>query len=189
MPLATRNSKATIGSPGDLPGLQPRATLPRTITIPRWSNRNSPLPPAQRSFFHDTPPPSFDLLFFTSRATEPFDSVASLPYLTIQRSSPVTPAIEIHNDRIAEFCARHRIRRLALFGSVLRPDFRPESDVDVLVEFEPGASIGYFALARIERELSTLLGGRKVDLRTPQDLSRYFRSSVIAGAYVIHGPS
>jgi hypothetical protein len=101
----------------------------------------------------------------------------------------VTPAIEIRNDRIAEFCARYRIRRLALFGSVLRPDFRPESDVDVLVEFEPGASIGYFALARIERELSILLGGRKVDLRTPQDLSRYFRSSVIAGAYVIHGPS
>ena len=72
---------------------------------------------------------------------------------------------------------------------MLRSDFRPESDIDVLAEFEPGAAIGYFELARIERELSALLGGRKVDLRTPQDLSRYFRSSVIAGAYLIHGPT
>ncbi len=101
----------------------------------------------------------------------------------------MTPAIEIRTDRIAEFCERHRIRRLSLFGSVLRSDFRPESDVDVLAEFEEGTSVGYFALARIERELSALLGGRMVDLRTPQDLSRYFRRSVIAGAYVIHGPS
>ena len=100
----------------------------------------------------------------------------------------MTPAIEIHNDRISEFCARHRIRRLALFGSVLRPDFRPESDVDVLVEFEPGAAIGFFGLARLERELSALLGGRRVDLRTPQDLSKYFRNSVVDHAYVIHGP-
>jgi len=84
---------------------------------------------------------------------------------------------------------RHRIRRLALFGSVLRPDFGPESDVDVLVEFEPGAAIGFFGLARLERELSALLGGRRVDLRTPQDLSKYFRNSVVDHAYVIHGPS
>ena len=84
---------------------------------------------------------------------------------------------------------RHRIRRLALFGSVLRPDFGPESDVDVLVEFEPEAAIGFFGLARLERELSALLGGRRVDLRTPQDLSRYFRNSVVDHAYVIHGPS
>ena len=101
----------------------------------------------------------------------------------------MTPAIEIHNEQIAEFCVRHRIHRLALFGSVLRPDFRPESDVDVLVEFEPGAAIGFFGLARLERELSTLLGGRRVDLRTPQDLSIYFRNSLVDQAYVIHGPS
>src|SRR5512139_4029982 len=82
-------------------------------------------------------------------ATESFDSVASLPYLSPGRSHAVTPAIEIPSDRISEFCARHRIRRLALFGSVLRSDFRPESDIDVLAEFESGAAIGYFELARI----------------------------------------
>jgi hypothetical protein len=101
----------------------------------------------------------------------------------------VTPAIEIHKDRIADFCARHGIRRLALFGSVLRQDFRSDSDVDVLVEFQPETTIGFFGLSRIERELSVLLGGRKVDLRTPEELSRYFRSSVVNEAYVIHGPS
>ncbi len=101
----------------------------------------------------------------------------------------MTPAIEISSERIAEFCTRHRIRQLALFGSVLRPDFRPESDVDVLVEFELGAAVGFFGLARLERELSTILGGRRVDLRTPQDLSKYFRDSVIDEAYIIHGPS
>ena len=101
----------------------------------------------------------------------------------------MTPAIEIRNERIAEFCAKHRIRRLSLFGSVMRPDFRPESDIDVLVEFEAGAAVGFFGLVRLERELSTLLGGRKIDLRTPQDLSRYFRNSIIDQAYVIHGAS
>ena len=101
----------------------------------------------------------------------------------------MTPAIHIRNDQVAEFCARHRIRRLALFGSVLRPDFRPESDVDVLVEFEPGAAVGFFGLARLERELSSLLGGRRVDLRTPEDLSRYFRKSVVDQSYLIHGSS
>jgi hypothetical protein len=61
--------------------------------------------------------------------------------------------------------------------------------VDVLVEFQPETTIGFFGLSRIERELSVLLGGRKVDLRTPEELSRYFRSSVVNEAYVIHGPS
>ena len=99
------------------------------------------------------------------------------------------PAIHIRNEQVAEFCARHRIRKLALFGSVLRPDFRPESDVDVLVEFEPGAAVGLFGMARLERELSSLLGGRRVDLRTPEDLSRYFRKSVVDQSYLIHGSS
>ena len=100
----------------------------------------------------------------------------------------MTPAIEIGKDRVTEFCIRHGIRRLALFGSVLRKDFRSDSDVDVLVEFQPGTAIGYFGLARLERELSALLDGRKVDLRTPQELSRYFRASVLNEAYVIYGP-
>jgi predicted nucleotidyltransferase len=91
-------------------------------------------------------------------------------------------SISVDKEQIAGFCRKHRIRRLALFGSVLRQDFPPDSDVDVLVEFEPGSVPGLFGIARMERELSALLGGRKVDLRTPEDLSRYFRQSVLAEA-------
>lgn len=85
---------------------------------------------------------------------------------------------------IADFCRRHHIRRLSLFGSVLRGDFSPESDIDVLVEFEPGHVPGFFALHDMEEELSALAGGRKVDLRTAEDLSRYFRDDVVAHAEV-----
>ena len=90
--------------------------------------------------------------------------------------------IDIPKSRIAEFCRRNHIRRLALFGSVLRDDFRPESDVDVLVEFEPDARVGlrFFAL---EEELSGIFG-RKVDLNTPGFLSDYFRDEVLAEAEV-----
>jgi len=87
-------------------------------------------------------------------------------------------------DRIVGFCRTHHVRRLALYGSVLRDDFGPESDVDVLVEFEPGHVPGFFGLARMERELSEAFGGRKVDLRTAEDLSRYFRDDVLATAEV-----
>lgn len=89
--------------------------------------------------------------------------------------------IGISPDRIKTFCRRHHIRRLALFGSVLRSDFRPDSDVDVLVEFEPNARLGFIGLATIQRELSGLIG-RQVDLRTPQDLSPYFRDEVLRTA-------
>ena len=92
--------------------------------------------------------------------------------------------IQISQDRLADFCRRHHIRELALFGSALREDFRPDSDVDFLVEFETGHVPGLLRLAGMERELSDLLGGRKVDLRTPQDLSRYFRDDVVASAEV-----
>jgi predicted nucleotidyltransferase len=90
-------------------------------------------------------------------------------------------------DRIAivDFCQRHRIRRLALFGSVLRDSFRSDSDVDVLVEFEAGQTVGLIRLAGMERELSEILG-RKADLRTPADLSRYFRDEVVREAEVIY---
>jgi predicted nucleotidyltransferase len=87
----------------------------------------------------------------------------------------------ISPEQLAEFCRRHRIRRLALFGSVLREDFRADSDIDVLVEFEPGARVGLIKLAGIELELSKL-AQRKVDLRTPADLSRYFRQTVLETA-------
>ncbi len=92
--------------------------------------------------------------------------------------------ISFSRPDLADFCRRHHIRRLALFGSVLRNDFRPDSDVDILVEFAPEDTPGFFALYDMEQELSALLGGRKVDLRTPQDLSRYFRDEVISGAEV-----
>ena len=92
--------------------------------------------------------------------------------------------IAIDHARLAAFCRQHHIRRLAFFGSVLRPDFRPDSDVDVLVDFEPGCVPGFLALAGMEHELAALLGGRRVDLRTPQDLSRCFRDEVLAEAEV-----
>ncbi|MGB9686071.1 MAG: nucleotidyltransferase family protein [Rectinema subterraneum] len=85
---------------------------------------------------------------------------------------------------MAEFCQHHHISKLALFGSALRKDFGPESDIDLLVEFEQGYTPGLFGIARMERELSVILGGRKVDLRTPEDLSRYSRDEVLHDAEV-----
>jgi len=92
--------------------------------------------------------------------------------------------IEIPKEKLADFCRRNHIRRLAFFGSVLRDDFTSESDVDVLVEFEPGTRVGlrFFGM---ERELSEILG-RKVDLNTPGFLSKYFRNEVIAEAEVLY---
>ncbi len=90
----------------------------------------------------------------------------------------------VSRKRIAAFCREHGIRRLAIFGSALRDDFRPDSDIDVLVEFEPDHIPGLLGIARMERELSSLFEGRKVDLRTPEDLSRYFRQSVVEEAEV-----
>ena len=92
--------------------------------------------------------------------------------------------IEIPNDKIAEFCRKNGIRRFSFFGSFLRHDFRPDSDIDVLVEFKPGNTPGFFRLAGMENELSELLGGRKVDMRTPGELSRYFRDEVVSSAEV-----
>jgi len=90
--------------------------------------------------------------------------------------------ISVNRNKIAAFCRRNHIRRLALFGSVLRDDFGPKSDVDVLVEFEPGHIPG-LSFFRMEEELTQILG-RKADLNTPQSLSRYFRQSVLAEAEV-----
>ena len=89
-------------------------------------------------------------------------------------------------DRAAleRLCRAHGVHRLSLFGSVLRGTDRPDSDVDLLVEFEPGRTPGFLGLAELEAELSRLLGGRKVDLRTPQELSRYFRDEVLRTAEV-----
>jgi uncharacterized protein len=89
--------------------------------------------------------------------------------------------IDIDKDTLADFCRRNHIRRLSLFGSVLRDDFNQDSDVDMLVEFDEGTRIGYFGLVGLEFELSEMIG-RKVDLRTPAELSRYFRDEVLAAA-------
>jgi len=87
-------------------------------------------------------------------------------------------------DALADVCRRYHIRRLSLFGSTLKGTARPDSDIDLLVEFERDATPSFFDLANIEQELSALLGGRRVDLRTPQDLSRYFRDEVVREAEV-----
>jgi predicted nucleotidyltransferase len=94
--------------------------------------------------------------------------------------------VALNKEQIADFCRERHIKRLAVFGSALRPDFRPDSDIDLLVEFEPGHTPGLFGIARMERELSALLDGRKADLRTPQDLSRYFRQEVVEQAEVAY---
>ena len=90
--------------------------------------------------------------------------------------------IEIPQDRLAAFCRTNGIRKLAIFGSILRDDFRPDSDVDVLVEFLPSVRVG-LAFIRMQDELSAILG-RKVDLHTPATLSKYFRDEVLREAKV-----
>jgi predicted nucleotidyltransferase len=87
--------------------------------------------------------------------------------------------IEVDHESIAEFCARNGIRRLSFFGAVLRDDFTPESDFDVLVELLPDRTVDYFGVARMERDLRSIIG-RHVDFRTPQELSNYFRDEVLA---------
>ncbi len=96
----------------------------------------------------------------------------------------VSDKIRIDDVDIAGFCRRNHICRLSWFGSVLRDDFRSDSDIDVLVEFDPAHVPGFIGLARMARELSDMLDSRKVDIRTPDDLSHYFRDEVIASAMV-----
>ena len=92
--------------------------------------------------------------------------------------------LSIPKSDLANFCEEHGIRRLAIFGSALRADFGPESDIDVLVEFVPGRVPGLLGVAGMEIELSPLFGGRRVELRTPEDLSRHFRQEVLDTAEV-----
>lgn len=92
--------------------------------------------------------------------------------------------VSMPREKIAAFCRTYHVQKLSLFGSVLRPDFGPESDIDVLVEFELEHTPGYLGMVRLQRELSEMLGGRTVDLRTPRELSKYFRQDVMKGAAV-----
>ena len=93
--------------------------------------------------------------------------------------------IELPIEQITEFCQRNPIRKLSLFGSILRDDFKPESDVDMLVEFIPENRVTYFDLVGMETKLTDMVG-RKVDLRTPNELSKYFRQKVLDSALVIY---
>ena len=94
--------------------------------------------------------------------------------------------IQISRKILGEFCRRNHIVRFSLFGSALREDYRPDSDIDVLVVFEKNHVPGFIGLSRMERELSAILGGKTVDLRTPEDLSRFFRDRVINESKVFY---
>ena len=94
--------------------------------------------------------------------------------------------IVIPEANIRQFCIHNHIKKLALFGSVLRDNFRADSDIDIIVEFVQGKRVGMLAMARIERELSQIFGGRKIDLRTPAELSQYFRDEVLKKAEVCY---
>jgi uncharacterized protein len=91
--------------------------------------------------------------------------------------------IEVDKDEIAAFCRKHHLTKFAFFGSVLTDDFGPDSDIDVLFEYDQHYALTLFEVARMERELSEILGW-KVDMRTPEDLSRYFRDEVLRNAVV-----
>ena len=96
----------------------------------------------------------------------------------------MTVQIDIPKDALTSFCNERGIKRLAIFGSALSSDFGPSSDVDVLVEFEVDRTPGLLGMVRIERELSQLIDHHPVDLRTPEDLSSYFRDRVLSEAEV-----
>ncbi len=96
---------------------------------------------------------------------------------------------QLMDDRIVAFCKAHHIRQLSLFGSALRDEMKEDSDIDLLVEFEEGHLPSLFGIVRMERELSGLLGGRTIDLRTPGDLSRYFRDEVVSSSEVVYAAS
>jgi len=98
----------------------------------------------------------------------------------------MTTRLNIDQELLRRFCHAHHIRRLALFGSQLKGTAQPASDVDLLVEFETDRVPGLIGISAMELELSELLGGKKVDLRTPRDLSRYFRDEVIHTAEVLY---
>ncbi len=95
--------------------------------------------------------------------------------------------VSVPRDRLIRFCRKNGILWLAIFGSALREDFGPESDIDVLVEFAPDRIPGLLGVAGMELELSELFGGRAVELRTPEDLSPYFRREVLQAAEVQYG--
>lgn len=97
----------------------------------------------------------------------------------------VFQGIQFDDQEVADFCRRHNVRQLGLFGSILREDFRPDSDIDMLVEFDPSARVSLFDLGGMIMELREMLG-RDVDLRTPRDLSHHFREEVLRSARTLY---
>ena len=97
-----------------------------------------------------------------------------------------TLPINISQEQLSAFCQQYHIAKLSLFGSVLREDFTPKSDIDFLVEFEVGKTPGFFTLAQMERELSVMINWPRIDLRTPPELSIYFRNRIIQEAEVLY---
>ena len=97
----------------------------------------------------------------------------------------MNPAIEIPQDRVADLCRRYKVRQLAQFGSALRDDFGPDSDVDFLVEFDPAAQIGFLTLAKLQRELSAMIH-RRVELVPKHGLKDRIRQAVLASAKVVY---
>lgn len=95
--------------------------------------------------------------------------------------APSRSRIDVPRQQLADLCRRHHVRRLAFFGSVLRDDFRPDSDIDVLVEIDPGKTVTFFTLARLENDLADMLG-RRVDLHVPRMLHPYLRDKVLSQA-------
>lgn len=112
----------------------------------------------------------------------PTNETSYQPEIVRVTQHELSQRFNIFQDWLAEFCRRFYIRRLSLYGSVLRTDFRPDSDIDILVEFKPGHTPGLFKISDMEFELSAQLNHRLVDIRTPQDLSRRFRQQVVREA-------
>lgn len=106
--------------------------------------------------------------------------------MVMKNDETIQPKIDIPIDEIRKFCSRNHIRKLALFGSVLTNKFRKKSDVDILVEFDSKHIPGLIRISGLEFELGEIVG-RPVDLRTPKDLSPYFRNDVITQAYHLYG--
>jgi uncharacterized protein len=108
------------------------------------------------------------------------------PAMISSRGPSVLSRLGVDQASVDAFCRRNGVRRLAVFGSALRDDFTPDSDVDLLVEFEPGCKVGLFDMARMEMELEELVVGHRVDLRTAGDLGVRFREDVVAHAEPVY---
>ena len=91
---------------------------------------------------------------------------------------------QYNKDKLADICGKYHITRLSIYGSAIRDDFAADSDIDVLIEFEPGRTPGFFGMYDIEQELTAVFSGRQIDLRTPQDLSKYIRDKILDQAEV-----